>query len=219
MHSIVGIRFREDMPPCLFRCEDISVNIGDYVLAEREQGVMLGKIVSKLKDLPHPCRSLKSVLRLANTEDMDRDRKNRGIEKDARDLCQKRIIHLNLRMNLVNVETLFDGSKIIFYYTADGRIDFRELVKDLVRRFHVRIEMRQIGVRNKAKMISGLGVCGREICCASFLRNFEPISIRMAKDQNLALNPTKISGACGRLMCCLTFEHESYKEPEGTSYG
>lgn len=212
---IIGVQFREDRPICHFRCGDLSPNIGDCVVVEMEQGVVLGKVVYSFKNLPHPCGKLKSVLRIANVEDLEQDKKNRSNEKEAYDFCQKRIIDRNLPMNLVRVESLLDGSKIIFYYTAKERVDFRELVKDLVRKFHTRIEMRQIGVRNKAKMTGGLGICGRELCCAAFLNDFEPISIKMAKEQNLALNPTKISGTCGRLMCCLTFEYQNYLASKG----
>jgi len=212
---IVGVQSREDRPICHFRCGDLSPNIGDCVVVEMEHGAILGKVVYSFKNLPYSCERLKGILRLANAEDLERDKKNRSIEKEAYDFCQKRIIDRDLSMNLVRVESLLDGSKIIFYYTAEERVDFRELVKDLVRKFHTRIEMRQIGVRNKAKMTGGLGICGRELCCAAFLNDFEPISIKMAKEQHLALNPTKISGTCGRLMCCLTFEYQNYLASKG----
>lgn len=219
MHRIVGIQSREDRPICHFRCGDLSPNIGDYVVVEMEHGAILGKVVYSFKNLPHPCRRLKSVLRMANAGDLEQDKKNMSNEKEAYDFCQKQIIDRNLPMNLVRVESLLDGSKIIFYYTAGERVDFRELVKDLVRKFRTRIEMRQIGVRNKAKMTGGLGICGRELCCTAFFNDFEPISIKMAKEQNLALNPTKISGACGRLMCCLTFEYQNYLASKGDAPG
>ena len=155
-------------------------------------------------------REFKKIFRLAHAEDLAQDDKIQEREKEAFSFCLERIRERNLQMKLVRVECFFDGSKIIFYFTADGRVDFRELVKDLVHRFHTRIEMRQIGVRNEAKMIGGLGPCGRELCCASFLPDFAAVSVKMAKEQNLPLNPTKISGICGRLMCCLTYEYETY---------
>jgi cell fate regulator YaaT (PSP1 superfamily) len=153
---------------------------------------------------------MKQVLRTATVEDLESAARNQAREKDARAYCLKKIAERGLDMKLIRVEYLFDGSKAIFYFTADGRIDFRELVKDLAYAFHTRIEMRQVGVRDEAKMVGGIGICGRELCCSSFLREFEPVSVKMAKEQNLALNPTKISGQCGRLLCCLGYEFETY---------
>jgi cell fate regulator YaaT (PSP1 superfamily) len=157
-------------------------------------------------------RELKKIFRLANEIDLEQYRKAQEKEKEAFAYCLERIRERNLVMKLVKVEWFFDGSKVIFYFTADGRIDFRELVKDLVHRFHTRIEMRQIGVRNEAKMLGGIGHCGREVCCSTFLPDFATVSVKMAKEQNLPLNPIKISGLCGRLMCCLTFEFDTYQE-------
>ena len=154
---------------------------------------------------------LKRVFRLATEEDIKQVQDNIRLESEAFQFCQERIRDRKMEMNLVQVECLFDRSKIIFYFTADGRLDFRDLVRDLVGRFRTRIEMRQIGVRHEAKLLGGLGSCGRELCCATFLRDFEPVSVKMAKEQNLSLNPTKISGLCGRLMCCLTYEFDAYK--------
>ncbi|MEN6483510.1 MAG: regulatory iron-sulfur-containing complex subunit RicT, partial [Syntrophobacteraceae bacterium] len=154
----------------------------------------------------------KKIDRPATAEEIQTHHKNLELEQDAEHYCLERIAAHNLEMNLVDVEYFFDGSKIIFYFTAEGRVDFRELLKDLVRRLRTRVELRQIGIRNQAKMVGGLGGCGRPLCCASFLRNFHAVSIKMAKEQNLSLNPAKISGACGRLMCCLQYEYDSYRE-------
>jgi cell fate regulator YaaT (PSP1 superfamily) len=219
MHRIVCVQFREGGPVSHFRCDNLSPDVGNSVVVETDLGVVLGKVVSRIIEVLHTCKELKrlkGIVRVASEEDIVQDQRNRDNELGAYELCKQRIIARNLPMNLIRVESLLDGSKLIFYYTAGQRIDFRELVKDLVRRFHTRIEMKQIGVRNKAKMVGGLGVCGRELCCAGFLKDFEPISIKMAKEQNLALNPTKISGSCGRLMCCLTFEYENYLSSKNT---
>ncbi len=172
----------------------------------------LGEIVTGPRkiDIRIPKREIKQVFRLATDEDIKQAEHCGQIEKDARQYCLNCIRKRTLDMNLVMVEALFDLSKIIFYFTADGRIDFRDLVKDLVARFRTRIEMRQIGVRNQTKMVGGLGNCGRELCCAKFINRFEPVSVKMAKEQNLSLNPAKISGLCGRLMCCLAYEYQSY---------
>jgi len=167
-------------------------------------------------DIRIPKREIKQVFRLATDEDISQAEHCRQIEKEARQYCLDCIRKRTLDMNLVMVETLFDLSKIIFYFTADGRIDFRELVKDLVAKFRTRIEMRQIGVRNQTKMVGGLGNCGRELCCAKFINRFEPVSVKMAKEQNLSLNPAKISGLCGRLMCCLAYEYQNYVDMKKT---
>ncbi|MBI5551166.1 MAG: stage 0 sporulation protein [Desulfobacterales bacterium] len=159
-----------------------------------------------------PGRQLKKVFRKATSEDFEQRQKNEEMEKQAHAFCVARIKELGLPMNLFSVEATFDASRLTFFFTADGRVDFRQLVKLLVKNFHVRIEMRQVGIRNQAKMCGGLGRCGREFCCSSFMEKFDPVSIRMAKDQGLSLNPTKISGQCGRLMCCLTFENQVYQE-------
>ena len=155
---------------------------------------------------------LKTIIRVATEDDFKQIERNKIKEADAADICERKIAHYGLKMNLVDVECTFDNSKLLFYFTAENRVDFRELVKDLASVFHTRIELRQIGVRDEAKMMGGLGVCGRQFCCASFLGEFQPVSIRMAKEQGLSLNPTKISGACGRLMCCLKYEQDGYEE-------
>ncbi len=197
-----------------YLCELEDITKGDWVVVDTDHGPELGQVVSfpssflveKKRDY------VGRVMRKANQQDMERGRVRQKREKEAYDYCLKCIAKLKLPMNLVSTEAFFDGSKIIFYFTADGRIDFRELVKMLVQRFKTRIEMRQIGVRNEAKLLGGIGCCGRELCCTAFLKDFSPVSVKMAKVQSLPLNPTKISGLCGRLMCCITFEHQIYEE-------
>jgi len=210
--KLVGVRFQQAGPIYDFDCGHFVLKCGDKVIVKTEQGLGLGKVVrGPVKvDPTEGGREFKKIFRLAHAEDLAQDDKIQGREKEAFGYCLERIRERNLQMKLVRVECFFDGSKVVFYFTADGRVDFRELVKDLVHRFHTRIEMRQIGVRNEAKMIGGLGPCGRELCCASFLPDFAAVSVKMAKEQNLPLNPTKISGICGRLMCCLTYEYDTY---------
>jgi cell fate regulator YaaT (PSP1 superfamily) len=210
--KIVGVRFQQAGAIYDFDCGHFVLKCGDKVIVKTEQGLGLGRVVrGPLKvDPTEGGREFKKIFRLAHAEDLAQDDRIQGREKEAFSFCLERIRERNLQMKLVRVECFFDGSKVIFYFTADGRVDFRDLVKDLVHRFHTRIEMRQIGVRNEAKMIGGLGPCGRELCCASFLPDFAAVSVKMAKEQNLPLNPTKISGICGRLMCCLTYEYETY---------
>jgi cell fate regulator YaaT (PSP1 superfamily) len=212
--KIVGIRFQSSGPVYDFDCGHFVLKCGDLVIVKTEQGTSLGKIVRGPQKVDHveESREIKKIFRLANDTDLEQHRKAQEKEREAFVYCLERIRERNLVMKLVRVEWFFDGSKVIFYFTADGRIDFRELVKDLVHRFHTRIEMRQIGVRNEAKMLGGLGHCGREVCCANFLPDFATVSVKMAKEQNLPLNPIKISGLCGRLMCCLTYEFETYQE-------
>jgi cell fate regulator YaaT (PSP1 superfamily) len=212
--KIVGVRFQQAGSIYDFDCGHFVLKCGDKVIVKTDQGLGLGKVVrGPFKvDPPEGGREFKKIFRLAHAEDLAQYDKIQEREKEAFGFCLERIRERNLQMKLVRVECFFDGSKVIFYFTADGRVDFRELVKDLVHRFHTRIEMRQIGVRNEAKMIGGLGPCGRELCCASFLPDFAAVSVKMAKEQNLPLNPTKISGICGRLMCCLTYEYETYQQ-------
>ncbi|MFH0787209.1 MAG: stage 0 sporulation family protein [Pseudomonadota bacterium] len=212
--KIVGIRFQSSGPVYDFDCGHFVLKCGDLVIVKTEQGTGLGKVVrgpQKVDNIEER-REIKKIFRLANEVDMGQHQRVQEKEKEAFSYCLERIRERNLVMKLVKVEWFFDGSKVIFYFTADGRIDFRELVKDLVHRFHTRIEMRQIGVRNEAKMLGGLGHCGRGVCCSTFLPDFATVSVKMAKEQNLPLNPTKISGLCGRLMCCLTYEYETYLE-------
>ena len=214
MDKVVGIRFRKGGKIYYFDPGELELKRGDSVIVHTEQGVGLGQVVEGcfLKDARIHPSDIKKVERPATPEEIQVQQKNLDFELDARTYCHERITTHNLAMNLVDVEYFYDGSKIIFYFTADGRVDFRELLKDLVRRLRTRVELRQIGIRNQARMVGGLGGCGRPLCCASFLRNFHAVSIKMAKEQNLSLNPTKISGACGRLMCCLQYEYETYKE-------
>ncbi|MFH1090854.1 MAG: stage 0 sporulation family protein [Pseudomonadota bacterium] len=213
MGKVVGVRFREGGKIYNFDSGNLVLHLGDKVIVRTEQGAGLGMVVTSPRPLgPGQEEALKKVLRLANEDDLWQHEKNLAREKFALGYCLERIKSRQMEMKLVATEVLFDGSKIIFYYTADGRVDFRALVKDLVSKFRTRIEMRQIGVRHEAKMVGGLGCCGRELCCAAFLNEFAPVSVKMAKEQNLALNPAKISGVCGRLMCCLTFEYNVYLE-------
>lgn len=209
----VGIRFKPAGKVYDFDSGAFVLNVGDHVIVETEQGMSCGTVVvspepyddSKLE------KPLKKVYRLATVKDFEEIETNKEKENKSYAFCLECIRELGLEMNLFSVESTFDGSKLTFFFTADGRIDFRQLVKMLVRELGCRIEMRQVGIRNQTKMTGGLGRCGRRTCCSTFLEKFEPISIRMAKEQGLSLNPTKISGQCGRLMCCLTFENETYK--------
>ncbi|MBJ6727713.1 PSP1 domain-containing protein [Geomesophilobacter sediminis] len=190
----------------------VSMQRGDKVIVETERGKSIGQVVAgplEVDDAVLP-EGIKPVLRIAEPHDLAAAAANAAREKEAHRFCLTRIKERGMEMKLVKVEYLFDGSKAIFYFTADGRVDFRELVKDLAHAFHTRIEMRQIGVRDESKMVGGIGICGRELCCSSYLREFEPVSVKMAKEQNLALNPSKISGQCGRLLCCLSYEFETY---------
>lgn len=214
MNKIVGIQFRECGKIHYFNSGGFVLKKGDQVLIETEQGTTFGvvRIEPKRRGEDFPERPLKKVFRMATMKDIERFEKKCQMERDVHAFCYERIKQRSLPMCLVSVERLYDGNKIIAYFTAEGRVDFRELVRDLIQQFHTRVEMRQIGVRHQSKMVGGLGTCGRQLCCASFLSNFSPVSIRMAKDQNLSLNPSKISGMCGRLMCCLTYEHEYYEK-------
>jgi len=209
---VVSIQFTHASKLYDFNAGTLDLKPGDRVVVETERGLGLGTVVTSPieKDeslLPNP---LALIQRLLGPDDDKTLAHHTRREKDAYDFCLRRIKERSMDMKLVRVEHLFDGSKAIFYFTADGRVDFRELVKDLAHTFHTRIEMRPIGVRDEAKMVGGLGICGRELCCSSFLRDFQPVSVKMAKEQNLALNPSKISGQCGRLLCCLDYEYETY---------
>lgn len=199
---------------CLMDSGSMEIKANDRVVVEGEHGLKLGRVKMVFGDADPQLfpGQVKSLVRLATPEDLAQEEKNRAMEKKAMEFCLGRIQSHRLPIYLVQVECLFDASKIIFYFTAPGRVDFRELVKDLVQEFRIRIELRQIGVRHRAKMVGGLGICGRGLCCASHLRDFEPVSVRMAKEQQLSLNPNKISGICGRLMCCLTYEYAIYQE-------
>lgn len=211
---VVGVRFKAAGKVYYFDPGDLFLSAGDGVIVETSRGVEYGTVVSGPREVPEEevVGALKKVLRRAGDDDLEQLKANRDKENKAYEICLEKIAAHNLPMKLVDVEQTFDGNKIIFYFTADGRIDFRELVKDLAAVFRTRIELRQIGVRDEAKMMGGLGCCGRELCCATWLSDFSSVSIRMAKDQNLSLNPTKISGICGRLMCCLKYENEAYEQ-------
>ncbi len=213
MTKVAGIRFKPAGKIYDFDSGVFVLNAGDKVIVETEQGLGFGVVtippaILKPSDKNKP---LKRVFRIATDADHKKREENQGLQQQAFDFCQGCIKSLALKMNLFSVESTFDTTKLTFFYTADGRVDFRELVKRLVKEYRIRIEMRQVGIRNQSKQCGGIGRCGREICCSSFMNNFEPVSIKMAKEQGLSLNPTKISGLCGRLMCCLTFENETYK--------
>ena len=214
MKNIVGIRFRKPGKVYFFDPGYIRLNPKDKVIVETVQGEDIGEVVISKREIPEEklSKELKRVVRLANYRDIKRQEENKQKEKKAMETCKELIKKHKLAMNLVDVEYKFDGSKIIFYFIADGRVDFRELVKDLAFIYKTRIELRQIGVRDEVRKIGGNGVCGRELCCCSFLNNFDIVSIKMAKEQSASLNPSKISGNCGRLMCCLKYEQEVYEE-------
>ena len=211
---VVDIQFRPGQKVYYFDPADLPLKTGDHVIMDTARGPEFGICSSGIHSIParDVITPLRSVLRLATAQDEKIVAENRSKERKAHEVCLKKIDDLKLDMQLVSVECAFDGSKLLFFFTADERVDFRELVKGLASIFHTRIELRQIGVRDKAKMVGGLGICGRPFCCASFLDDFQPVSIKMAKTQNLSLNPTKISGTCGRLMCCLKYEQEAYED-------
>lgn len=217
MIEVVGVRFKAAGKIYFFSPGDIKLEAMDKVIVETARGIEFGELVIPPREIDEEqaVLPLKQVIRKAGKEDELILEQNKNKEKEAFQICLKKIAEHNLPMKLVDVEYTFDGNKIIFSFTAEGRVDFRELVKDLAAVFRTRIELRQIGVRDEAKMLGGIGSCGRVLCCASFLGDFEPVSIRMAKDQKLSLNPTKISGICGRLMCCLKYENGSYGSDEG----
>ena len=214
MVNVIGVRFENAGKLYFFDPGELWPTPGDYVLVETSRGVEFGEVVTGIKEIDDSTLQspLKPVVRIASAEDIQHNKDNKVAEKEAYHVCQKKISEHKLDMKLVSVEYTFDNSKILFYFTANGRVDFRSLVKDLAGVFKTRIELRQIGVRDEAKMLGGLGVCGRPICCGTFLGDFQPVSIKMAKEQNLSLNPTKISGVCGRLMCCLKYEQEQYEQ-------
>ena len=213
MAEIIGVRFKNDGKTYYFDPASRKYKVGDRVIVETARGLECGEVATANRDVSdetivHP---LKSVVRLATEKDLKQVAENLKKRDGALKICQEKIAAHKLEMKLVDAEYSFDGSKILFYFTADGRVDFRELVKDLAGVFHTRIELRQIGVRDEAKMLGGLGICGQPCCCSRFLNEFQPVSIKMAKEQGLSLNPTKISGSCGRLMCCLKYEQEAYE--------
>lgn len=213
MYDVVGVRFKKAGKIYYFDPGELEIAKDEYIIVETVRGIEFGKAVIPRKqvgenDIVLP---LKKVIRIADEKDRYTVDENREIAQQAFQICSEKVVEHRLDMKLVDVEYTFDRNKVIFYFTADGRVDFRELVKDLAAIFRTRIELRQIGVRDEAKMLGGIGPCGRMLCCSTFLGDFEPVSIKMAKDQNLSLNPTKISGLCGRLMCCLKYENDEYE--------
>lgn len=213
MIKVIGVRFRNAGKIYYFSPGNMEIKTGDHVIVETARGIEYGYVVLGSRDVEESkvIQPLKSVIRMATKDDKNKEQLNRKKEKDAFKICQEKIRKHNLEMKLIDVEYTFDNNKILFYFTADGRIDFRELVKDLAAVFKTRIELRQIGVRDETKILGGIGICGRPLCCHTYLSEFAPVSIKMAKEQNLSLNPTKISGVCGRLMCCLKNEQETYE--------
>lgn len=214
MYEVIQVRLRESGKISYYSTSGMKFKTADYVILEADRGLDYGQVISEAEvildsDVEEP---LRKVIRKANPWDMHQIDKNKKKIKEVMETCHKKIVERHLPMKLIDAEFSFDRSKIMFYFTAEGRIDFRDLVKDLANVFKTRIELKQIGVRDEAKMLGGFGPCGRTLCCAAFLKDFEPVTIKMAKEQNLPLNPTKISGLCGRLMCCLSYEHKTYKE-------
>jgi len=214
MHKVVQVRLREAGKITFFLAGGLRFKVGDYVIVEQDRGLEYGEVVSDEETLldTEVEKPLRKIIRKTNPWDHRQIEKNKKKSKELIQICSRKINEKKLPMKLVESEYSFDRSKIIFYFTSEGRVDFRNLVKDLANIFKARIEMKQIGVRDEAKLMGGYGPCGKELCCAKFLKDFEPVTIRMAKDQNLSLNPTKISGLCGRLMCCLSYENKTYKE-------
>ena len=213
MTEVISVKFKADGRAYFFDPAGINAKVGDLVVVETARGIECATVsegIKKVDDIKI-VKPLKKVLRLADSIDKRKMEENRKKSDEAFVLCEKKVLEHKLDMKLVDVEYAFDGTKILFYFTSDGRVDFRDLVKDLAGSFHTRIELRQIGVRDEAKMLGGLGICGQPFCCARFLHDFQPVSIKMAKEQGLSLNPTKISGSCGRLMCCLKYEQDAYE--------
>jgi len=214
MTKVIGVRFRKAGKVYYFSPGEENIKTGQHVIVETARGVEYGYVVLGTHEVDDKkvIQPLKPVIRMATEADEETERKNKEKEKEAFKICLEKIKKHDLDMKLIDTEYTFDNNKVLFYFTADGRIDFRELVKDLASVFKTRIELRQIGVRDETKIVGGIGICGRPLCCASYLSEFIPVSIKMAKEQNLSLNPTKISGVCGRLMCCLKYEEETYEE-------
>ena len=214
MIKVIGVRFRQAGKIYNFSTADFQVKVGDHVIVETARGIEYGSVVQGIREVADDkvIMPLKSVIRIATEEDDKKAIENNEKEKKAFKICKEKIAKHGLEMKLIETEYTFDNNKVLFYFTADGRIDFRELVKDLASVFKTRIELRQVGVRDETKMLGGIGICGRPLCCNTYLSEFIPVSIKMAKEQSLSLNPTKISGICGRLMCCLKNEQEAYEE-------
>lgn len=214
MIEVIGVRFKKAGKVYYFNPDGNNIDEGEHVIVETARGIEYGLVIKKNMTISDSevVSPLKPIIRIATEEDIQQNNINREKEKEAFDICADKIVLHNLEMKLIDVEVTFDHNKLIFYFTSDGRVDFRELVKDLASIFRTRIELRQIGVRDEAKMLNGIGICGRPLCCSTFLGDFHPVSIKMAKEQNLSLNPAKISGICGRLMCCLKYEEDVYEE-------
>lgn len=214
MVKVIGVRFRTAGKIYFFNPGSFEIKQGDHVIVETARGIEYGTVIGEPREVEEEkvVQPLKSVLRIANKKDDEQEQANKQKEKEAFKICLEKIRKHGLQMKLIDAEYTFDNNKVLFYFTADGRIDFRELVKDLASVFKTRIELRQIGVRDETKILGGIGICGRPLCCHTHLSEFAPVSIKMAKEQNLSLNPTKISGVCGRLMCCLKNEEETYEE-------
>ena len=214
MTKVIGVRFRTAGKIYFFDPGRLNIKKGDHVIVETARGIEYGTVVGGIRDVENEkvIQPLKPVLRIATQKDNEQEASNKEKEKEAFKICLEKIRKHNLEMKLIDAEYTFDNNKVLFYFTADGRIDFRELVKDLAAVFKTRIELRQIGVRDETKIVGGIGICGRALCCHTYLSEFIPVSIKMAKEQNLSLNPTKISGVCGRLMCCLKNEEETYED-------
>ncbi len=215
MFELMQVRIREGSKIVYCQSKDIRPKPGDCVIIEYDRGFEYGQVLTDFQafeNLPEEGEPPKNIVRIAAKEDLGQIEKNKSLIKEPYNFCNRKIQEKNISMKLIGAEYSFDRTKLVFYFTAGGRVDFRELVKELAAHFKARIELKQIGVRDEAKFIGGFGPCGRQLCCAKFLKDFEPVTIRMAKEQNLPLNPTKISGICGRLMCCLSYEHDVYKE-------
>lgn len=221
LKKIISVRFRSDGKIYEFYTGNFVLNREDKVIVETGKGMELGTVCSqpRLRNASMPDRPIKTIFRLATPEDIEQKEKNERIEEEAMQFCKEQLISKEIPMNLISVELSFDRSRLVFFYISQIRVDFRELVKDLVQKFQTHVEMRQIGTRDLAGMLGGIGHCGRQLCCSLFLSNFDPISIRMAKEQDLSLNPGKISGICGRLMCCLAYEYDTYLEMKKNSRG
>lgn len=213
MNNVVNVRLHGRGKPQQFECGDVLLHAGDAVIVETTQGIEFGVAVTTPVAMDTDSKErLPSIVRVASDDDIRHYEANQRLESEAFSICKERIAHFKLAMELLDAQYLFDNRKLIFYFMADGRVDFRELVKDLASIFHVRIELRQIGVRDEARLVGGIGQCGRELCCGSFLKDFHPVTIKMVKEQNLSMNPQKISGACGRLLCCLNYEQAAYED-------
>jgi cell fate regulator YaaT (PSP1 superfamily) len=219
MPEVVGVRFKRACKTYYFDLNGQTLKVGEAVIVETQKGIAIGTVTYMPvdKEIRRHSKPLKKVIRKAEEMDFERLEFNKERGRGAFKICKEKIENYNLPMRLIDVEYLFDSSKAIFYFISESRVDFRDLVKDLAAEFHTRIEMKQVGVRDETKLLGGIGPCGRELCCSSFLINFEPVTVRMAKEQNVALNPAKISGVCGRLMCCLIYEHGITKDEEGST--